>query len=78
MQKIRFKVWDEGWNGEDDPQEIEAIRPEYAAEKFVENNFSNLDYPSETDVWVLAPGGVKEKWTVTVESVPHFSAVKAE
>ena len=55
---------------------IEAGRAPEAAEGFVDENFSNLDYPKEVDVFVRDTTGAITEWTVEVESVPHFHATR--
>ena len=69
-----FKVWIDGWNGKDDPHTVFARDAKRAAEDFVEQNHAYLDYTTEQEVAVIAPDGTQTSWTVTVESVPHFSA----
>ena len=78
MTKIKYQIWDPDAMGEDEAETFEAFRPEYAAENWVEQEWANLDYPSECEVWVKAPDGTKTKWTVTVEQRPHFSAREAK
>lgn len=73
---IEFKVWTDGYNGEEDPHTVFAHDAESAARMFVEENHSDLDYASEVEVVVLTPSGEKVVWTVTAEETVTFSAVK--
>ena len=75
----RWEVFCEDWNDEDNPKAIFARTPEGAAVKFMEINFSNLDYPDEEEVSVRkGPEDEWQRFTVTVETVPSFSATKME
>jgi hypothetical protein len=69
-----FKVWIDGYNGKDDPEVIKSYEARAAAEKYVEDHHSDLDYTTEIDVRTMNAEGVQEDWTVTVESIPSFSA----
>lgn len=73
MMKQKYKVWTED---EEDAEEVQSFEPGYAAEEYVEQNHSELDYPDEIDVCVKDPEGKVTKWTVTVEQRPHFSATE--
>ncbi len=74
--KTKYKVWDPDNADEEDADEVESFEPAYAAEEWVEDNYSDLDYPDEIDVKVKDDKGVVTEWTVTVEQRPHFSAVE--
>lgn len=67
-----FKVYVEGWNGKDDPHTVQGIDEKHAVEQFVQNNFSNLDYPTEQEVYVIHEDGTICGWAVEVESCPQF------
>lgn len=76
MMKQKYKVWDPDGGDETDADEVESVAPEYAAEQWVEDNYSDLEYPDEIDVCVKDPDGKLTTWTVTVEQRPHFSATE--
>lgn len=76
MTKAKFKVWCEDNSDEGDGSDVESFEPSYAAEKWVEDNYADLDYPGEIDVCVKDSEGKVTKWTVTVEQRPHFSATE--
>ena len=72
---MTFLVWDAA-NGteEDGTEEVKATRPEYAAERFVETNHSDLDYPEEIEIGVRAPDGEVTRWKVTAQPTVEFRA----
>lgn len=78
MTKIKYRVWDPDCMDEEDPETFEDVRPEYAAEGWVEREWSNLEYPSECKVFVKDPDGIITEWVVTVEQRPHFSACEVK
>lgn len=78
MSYEKYKVWKEEYNGEDGADDVEADSAEWAAEKWVEDNHSELDYLTELEVFVKAPNGTKTRWVVTVELIPHFSATEVK
>jgi hypothetical protein len=74
--KVKYKVWDPDSAEEADADEVESFEPAYAAEQWVEDNWTDLEYPDEIDVCVKDPDGKVTNWTVTVEQRPHFSAAE--
>jgi FKBP-type peptidyl-prolyl cis-trans isomerase 2 len=63
------------WNDVDDPAKAFGSDAEQAVEQFAGRNFSNWDYPDEMEIWVRKPGDNEwQKFEVTVESVPEFTA----
>ena len=76
---VRFLVQPEWYDSEDiwDRPFIYETNARYAAERYVDLNFANLDYPKEVECTVLNCD-TKEwsAWIVHVESVPSFYAVK--
>jgi len=48
--------------------------PEYAVEAFVEQNYCELEYPSECEVTVWDESDNKTFWTVSAEPTTTFSA----
>ncbi len=77
--KMTGKCWvEDRGQSEDGAKEIDynnyLAGPREIAEKFVEMNFSKLDYPNEINVTVLDESGRKSVWNVIVESIPHFTA----
>ena len=73
-------VWDailQDYNDTDEPMKTFGYEAESAALKFAEDNFSNFDYPEEMEVWVKKPDEIDwQKFYITVESVPSFTATK--
>jgi hypothetical protein len=62
---------------EDDLGKAFGVTTEYAAENFVERNFSSWEYPTELQVWVRKPGETEwSKFVVSVEMIPSFSATE--
>ncbi len=63
-----------GHDDEDDYESTRAHSPEWAAQKYAEENFSNCDYPDEMEIWIKKPED-KEwefKYKVTIEIEPIF------
>jgi len=56
---------------------LAARSAHHAAEVWAERQFAAMDYPSEMLAVVLSPGASMERFTVTVETVPHFRAMLA-
>lgn len=78
MTKIEFKVWKDGWNDKDSADAVFARDEEEAANAFIEENFSNRGFPTESEVFVMDPKGVITKWRVNVEQRPVFMATQIE
>ncbi len=72
----KYKVWDPDCEDEEDADEVESFEPAYAAEQWVEDNWTDLEYPDEIDVKVKDEKGAVTEWTVTVEQRPHFTAAE--
>lgn len=72
----KYKVWCDDYDDEESGGTVETWAPEYAAEKWVEDNHADLDYADEIDVKVKDEKGVVTVWTVTVEQRPTFHATE--
>lgn len=70
-----FKVWDED---EADARNVLAVDAGGAAEEWVQRRHPDLDYCTEQDVSVRAPGGAVTRWRVRVENQPIFHASPLE
>ena len=67
-----------GWN-DDDPDKSFGYDSEEAAEKYMERNFYNWEYSEEEEIWIRKNEECEwEKFIVTVETRPHFTARKKE
>ncbi len=65
----------------EDPEDARTVyadgEAKDAAEKFVDDHFSDWDYPQEVEVWVRENTESEwQKFTVTVEAAPVFTATK--
>ena len=65
------------YDDENAPKQAFGFDPEVAALSFAEDNFSAWEYPEKMEIWIRKPGDIEwQKFEVTVESVPSFSATK--
>lgn len=70
-----YRVHYPDWHGDDDYNQVEAASPRGAAERWVEERFSDLEYPSCVEgLVVTGPGGTTETFDVEVRSEPVFEA----
>jgi hypothetical protein len=69
----------DGYNDEDDPGIVYARTAEDAATGYADENFAALEYPDDVEVWVReSPDDPWQKFDVSVESIPSFSATPKE
>lgn len=73
-----WKVWTDDWNEESGAKDVEAPSARCAAEEFLDRWHSHLDYPTEQEVVVMAPGGHRTRWVVYVSQEPVFHASQIE
>jgi len=61
---------------EENPEHAFGISAEAAALDYAEANFVRMEYPSEMEIWVRSheEGSTWQKFEITVESVPQFTA----
>lgn len=65
------------YNDPEDPSIVHAGDCESAALKYAMNNFSNWDYPNEMEIWARKSDCDEwQRFSITVEAVPEFSATK--
>lgn len=79
MQKVigvsmKFFCWNEGYNGEGDPHELEADTAYEAAEKYAEHLFYEWEPFESMEIGVKDTNGLKTLFEVDVESSPSFYA----
>uniref|UniRef100_A0A6M3JJC5 Uncharacterized protein n=1 Tax=viral metagenome TaxID=1070528 RepID=A0A6M3JJC5_9ZZZZ len=73
-----WQVYIPDWHDPDEPPERGfGHDQESVAEGYVEEHFSDLDYPEEVEIWVRKDSSCAwDKFSVTIEQVPSFSATK--
>ena len=61
-------------NDKNQPKRSFGFEANEAAEKYAEQNFSRWDYPEEMEIWVRKPNMEWQKFDVSVEFIPSFTA----
>jgi hypothetical protein len=69
-----FRCWDPENCEEDDAKLVKASTAEWAAERYMELEWPDLDYISTMTVHVLDEQGLLTVWQVTAEPAVTFSA----
>ena len=78
MRIQQFLCWDEN-REQDEGITFECFDSQEAAEEAAECfNSQDVEYPLEKDIFAKGPDGVTEKFTVYMEQIPSYSAVKIE
>lgn len=71
----KFQCWIEGYNSEDDPEDLQEIDAEEAAKTYAEKyHDGGAEYPECTEVFVKDKNGKTIKFKVTWEAVREYHA----
>ena len=79
MKLQQFLCWDEN-REQDDGETFECFDPEAAAEEAAErfDDDASEGASSNQEIFVKGPDGSTEKFAVSVEFIPHYSALQIE
>ena len=64
------------YDDESEPGKIFGLDAESAATKYADQNFSSWEYPDEMEIWVRQGDEEWQKFSVSVELVPEFTATR--